>query len=109
LLEGSAKKCGLKLSQSQLRHAAERNIHYTKRLENPPSTIFVGDEYKDDRYPYSNYKAFNPEASIVKKNFDLDFTKVPVLGYDPKSSKVHIQPVPEHEKSGFRWGKEGRV
>lgn len=64
----------------------------------------MGDEYKDDRYPYSKYKAYQPEKSITNSDFDLNFTKVPVLAYDPKSSKVLIQPVPDHEKVGFRWG-----
>jgi len=71
-------------------NAGERSIHATKQIENLPSTIFMGDEYKDDKDPHSKFKKFEQKQINGKNDFDLNFTKVPLLAYEPKSSKVFI-------------------
>lgn len=74
MLEGDVQKVGIRLSNSQLWKAAEWSLHATKWVENFPSTIFMGDEYKDDKDPWSKYKWFKPEETLVQKDFDLNFT-----------------------------------
>lgn len=50
----------------------------------------MGDEYKDDKDPHSKFKKFEQKQINGKNDFDLNFTKVPLLAYEPKSSKVFI-------------------
>lgn len=34
----------------------------------------MGDEYKDDKDPWSKYKKIKPEETLAQKDFDLNFT-----------------------------------
>ena len=64
-----------------LREAGRRSFAVTKFVDDLPSTVFVDDEYLDDRNPHKNFKKVVPEHSLVKKNFDIR-SKATVLSYD---------------------------
>lgn len=48
MLEDKPKKIGFRLAGSKLKELAERNILATKKVENMPSTIFMGDDYNHE-------------------------------------------------------------
>ena len=69
----------------------------TKFVDDLPSTVFVGDEYLDDRNPHKHFKKVVPEHTLAPKNFDIR-SKATVLSYDQRSSKKIIEPVHDSEK-----------
>ena len=42
MLQGQPKKVGLRLPGNRLRSMAERNILATRKIDNVPSTVFMG-------------------------------------------------------------------
>lgn len=105
ILKGKPMRAGLRLNNSQLKNAGKRAIHATKFVDDLPSTVFMGDEYLDNRDPFKDNKKHDPSQSIVKRDFDIR-SKGPLLAYDPKSTKVFIDPLKDKDRKGWRWGKQ---
>lgn len=62
--------------------AGKWSFGVTKFVDDLPSTIFVGDEYLDDRNPHKHFKKVVPdEIPMAPKNFDI-WSKATVLSYD---------------------------
>jgi len=94
MLVDPPKKCGLRLKNSRLKSMAERNILTTKKIENIPSTIFVGNDWEDETKMKNTqtFKEKNLETFTAGKDFNANIRN-DTLSFKQTSNKVFIQPI----------------
>ena len=103
LLEEQPKKIGLRLSNSQFKHLAERQIMTTKFLEPTPASM---NTYLDYVNPLKLQPEFKPKDATKMpegKNFNTNI-KNDSLSKTYLSKKIFIQPVPGNDRQGPKWG-----
>jgi hypothetical protein len=108
MLKDQPKKIGYRLAGSRLKSMAERNILATKKVENMPSTIFVGNDWEaqNKMKSTSTLKVKNLNTFTSGKDFDTNIRN-DTLSFKQTSTKVFIQPVGANEKQGGKWSGQG--
>jgi hypothetical protein len=108
MLEEQPKKVGLRLSNSQFKHLAERQIMTNKFLEPTPASMNTYLEYVNPLKNQSVLKAKDVTKMPEGKDFNTNI-KNDSLSKSNFSKKIFIQPVSEGEKSGPKWGSNSVV
>ena len=103
MLEEQPKKVGLRLSNSQFKHLAERQIMTTKFLEPTPASMNTYLEYVNPLKNQPVLKAKDATKMPEGKDFNTNI-KNDSLSKSNFSKKIFIQPVPQNEKTGPKWG-----
>jgi len=100
--EDDVKKIGIRFGKKRLQELAERQILATQTVDPAPVSMLKNEEYKLMGYR-PPYKPFEPEKSIVQKDFDTNIPKN-FREKSPLSRKVFIKEVGPQEKTSAVWG-----